>query len=81
MKKKQRDEKKSRRENEKRPTLKQIYSWWVLNEKKNGRWAKGTRAEHYHKLMACKYFLDAYGDKNLFELTEEDVTNAALLQS
>lgn len=79
LKKKQRDEKKSRRENEKRPTLKQIYSWWVLNEKKNGRWAKGTRAEHYHKLMACKYFLDAYGDKNLFELTEEDVTNAILV--
>ena len=46
---------------------------------KNGRWAKGTRAEHYHKLMACKYFLDAYGDKNLFELTEEDVTNAILV--
>lgn len=29
--------------------------------------------------MACKYFLDAYGDKNLFELTEEDVTNAILV--
>lgn len=79
LKKKQRDEKKGRREKEKRPTLKQIYSWWVLNEKKNGRWSKGTRAEHDHKLMACKYFLDSYGDKKLFELTEEDVTNAVLV--
>lgn len=78
LKKQKAEERRKLKEDKVFPNLKQIFSEWLLDQKKKGRWAKKTNSEQAYKKMVDTYFLNSYGEKKLSNLTEDDLWTAIL---